>query len=141
MALTPVQDNRPTTASRGCTTALWVQHAPKPTPYSKHWCYWLQLCALTLQFTYMSDFGTWIILQLRRQQANRSAAPQPAHASAASPQNWLQLVPSQPLVSWSSLLELIRFLGHSRLNPWPQPASSSYLQLHYQTATQNRNSN
>ena len=112
-----------TTASGGCSTTLRVQYAPKSTPYSKHWCYALHLCALALQFIYMGDLGTWTILQLHWQQTECSAAPQPAQAFPASPQNWLEPVHSQSLVSLSSQLELTGFLGHSRLNPCPQSAA------------------
>ena len=62
----------------GVAVLPWVQHAPKPTFYSKHRCYPLQSCACSSGFTYIDNLIPWIILQLYQQQANHSAAPQPA---------------------------------------------------------------
>ena len=85
-------------------------------------------------------FISWIILQLCWQQADRSAAPQPAQSLAASPQNWLKLVSSLPLRFTGSLLERLSFLGHSWLNPCPHARLSS-LQLKNQTTAQKQKKN
>ena len=82
VSLTTVQHSRlvlPPTASGGSTSMPWVQYAPKLTPYSHYWCPVYKLCALQARFTCMGILDSRITLPLHWQQADCSAALQPAH--------------------------------------------------------------